>query len=1188
MFKWLLDNSLTNRLLVIIASVVLMAYGAFTLSRTPVDVFPDLNKPTVTIMTEAGGMAAEEVEQLITFPLETTMNGLPGVESVRSTSSAGLSFLYVTFDWSTDIFRARQLVSERLSSMEEGIAEGVVPRMGPISSIMGEIMQIAIPVDPSKISPMAVREYADWVLRPRLLSVPGVAQVIPIGGEVRQFQVQPNTTRMAELGITHDQLEGALKGYSSNTSGGFLELNGREYLIRNLGRTSRLDDLKNLALTSKNGQPILMRQIAEVTFAAALKRGDAGYEGKPAVILGIQKQPTADTIALTKSIEDALVGLKASLPAGMEAPRVTFRQASFIEASITTLQGKLIGASIFVAVILFFFLGTLRPTIIALTAIPVSIFITALVFKYFGLSINTMTLGGLAIAIGGLVDDAVVGVENVLRRLKADRANHPHSRLHPIEIVAHATMEVRSAILYATVIIVLVFIPLFALPGLEGKLFVPLGIAFIVSTLASLIVSVTVTPVLSFYLLPRMKNLDHGDTKVLAWLKARYRSSLQGVLDRPKAAMAAAGAAVLVAAAAVPFFPTTFLPPFNEGTLLIGLRLNPGVTLTESSALARQAEVLVKQVPEVTHVGRRSGRAELDEHAEGVHVSELDVGLKPTAELTRSMDEIKADIRKRLVNLPAALEIGQPISHRIDHMLSGVRSQIAIKIFGEDLDALRGQADALRAKLAAIPGIADLQIEKQVLAPQIKVRIDYAAAAQYGVPAPQVLSALQALVEGEKVTQIVEGSRRFALVVKLPESARSVEGLGQILIETPNGRIPLVEDRHHRGRRRPEPDQPRRRQAAHRAVGQCVGARSVGDRGRHPQGGRRDEAARGLLHHPGRPVPGPGGGLAPRRPAVHRVADADVRGAVQPLQVGGAVGADHGEHPARAGRRGDRPVAVGPAAERGSPGRLHHAGRHLGAQRHPEGQPLHQPDALRGRVLRPEDDPARLAGAAEPGADDRAGHGFCAGPAAVRGRAARHRGAAPGGRGDLLRPDQLDPARHLPHARDVLALRAQAGRSADGRQGRRGALISSPVHTHHPERTLMKTQALLASITLALAGSAFAAGDKHDHAHEHKPLHGGVVVEVKDMDYELVAKPTVIQLHLRDHGKAGRPVQGHRQAHAADRHREAGGRTEAGRRQARSHRQLQGRPGHQGRGRRDGRRQAVHGTLHPEVRLPAP
>lgn len=791
MFKWLLQNSLRNRLLVIIGSVVLMAYGAFTLSRTPVDVFPDLNKPTVTIVTEAGGMAAEEVEQLITFPLETTMNGLPGVESVRSVSSAGLSFLYVTFDWSTDIFRARQLVSERLASMEEGIAAGVTPRMGPISSIMGEIMQIAIPVDTGKISPMAVREYADWVLRPRLLSVPGVAQVIPIGGEVRQFQVQPNTVRMGELGITHEQLEAALKGYSGNTSGGFLELNGREYLIRNLGRTSRLDDLSNLALTAKNGQAILLRQIAEVTFAAAPKRGDAGFEGKPAVILGIQKQPTADTIALTLALEEALVGMKASLPPGMEAPQVTFRQASFIEASITTLQGKLIGASVFVAVILFFFLGTLRPTVIALTAIPVSIFITALVFKYFGLSINTMTLGGLAIAIGGLVDDAVVGVENVLRRLKEDRIKHPEHRLHPVELVARATMEVRSAILYATVIIVLVFIPLFALPGLEGKLFVPLGIAFIVSTLASLVVSVTVTPVLGYYLLPRMKSLDHGDTRMLAWLKARYSNGLQAVLARPKAALVAAGAAVLVAGAAVPFFPTTFLPPFNEGTLLIGLRLNPGVTLAESSALARQAEVLVKQVPEVTHVGRRSGRAELDEHAEGVHVSELDVGLKPTAELTRTMDEIKGDIRARLVNLPAALEIGQPISHRIDHMLSGVRSQIAIKIFGEDLDALRGQAEVLRAKLAAIPGIADLQIEKQVLAPQIKVRIDYAAAAQYGVPAPQVLTTLQSLVEGEKVAQIVEGGRRFALVVRLPEAARSIEGLGQILIETPSGRIPL-------------------------------------------------------------------------------------------------------------------------------------------------------------------------------------------------------------------------------------------------------------------------------------------------------------------------------------------------------------------------------------------------------------
>jgi HME family heavy-metal exporter len=791
MFKWLLEASLANRLLVLIGSAVLMAYGAWTLSRTPVDVFPSLDRPTVNVMTEAGGMAAEEVEQLITFVLETAMNGLPGVESVRSVSSSGLSFVYVTFDWGTDIFRARQMVSERLSSMEEGMPEGVVPRMGPISSIMGEILQVAIPVDPAKTSPMAVREYADWVLRPRLLAIPGVAQVIPIGGEVRQFQVQPNTRRMSELGISHEQMEAALKGFSANTSGGFLELNGREVLIRNLGRTSRLEDLQNLALTAKEGQPILLRQVADVAFAAAPRRGDAGFDGKPAVILGIQKQPTADTIALTRAVEEAVATMKASLPAGMEAPRITFRQASFIEASIDNLKGKLVGASIFVAAILFLFLGTVRPTVIALTAIPVSILLTALVFRYFGLSINTMTLGGLAIAIGGLVDDAVVGVENVMRRLKEDRAKPVAERQGTLQLVARATMEVRSAILYATIIIVLVFVPLFALPGMEGRLFVPLGVAFIVSTLASLIVSVTVTPVLSAMLLPGMKSIGHGDTRFLAWLKRRYANGLGGVLRRSKSAVVAGIIAVVGAMAAVPFFPTTFLPPFNEGTLLVGLRLNPGVTLAESAALARQAEILVRQVPEVTYVGRRSGRAELDEHAEGVHVSELDVGLKPARELTRPMGDISAEIRSRLVNMPAAVSIGQPISHRIDHMLSGVRSQIAIKVFGEDLDTLRAQADLLRSRFASVPGVADLEVEKQVLAPQIKIRVDYQAAAQYGVPAPQVLATLQNLVEGERVTQIVEGGRRFALVVKLPDEARSASGLEGLLIETPTGRVPL-------------------------------------------------------------------------------------------------------------------------------------------------------------------------------------------------------------------------------------------------------------------------------------------------------------------------------------------------------------------------------------------------------------
>jgi HME family heavy-metal exporter len=785
-FNWIVDASLRNRLLVLALATVLMAYGVLTALRTPVDVFPDLNRPTVTVMTEAGGMAPEEVETLITFPVETSMTGLPGVANVRSVSSAGLSFVYVTFDWDVDIYRARQLVSERLGIVREQIPAEVVPRMGPVSSIMGEIMQVAIPIDPAKIDPMRVREYADWVLRPRLLTIPGIAQVIPIGGEVRQFQVQPDTVRMAALGITLGDLESALKGFASNTSGGFLESNSREYLIRNVGRTSRLEDLRGLALATNAGQPILLQQIADVRFAAAVKRGDAGFGGQPAVILGLQKQPTADTIRVTQAVEAALEDLQRSLPPGMQAPRVTFRQASFIEASIGTLQGKIAAAAVVVAVILYLFLGNLRTTIIALSAIPMSIFITVLVFRYFGLSINTMTLGGLVIGIGALVDDAVVGVENVVRRLRENRRKH--SPLDAFRVVARATMEVRSAIVYATVIIVLVFVPLFVLPGLEGRLFIPLGVAYIVAILASMLVSVTLTPVLAYYLLPGMKGLEHGEPRFVEWLKARYRGGLEWTLARPRAVVAAAALAVTAAAATVPFFPTTFLPPFNEGSVLVGLRLNPGVTLAESVRVAQQAERLVAEVPEVEHVGRRSGRAELDEHAEGVHVSELDLKMRRS---DRSTEEIYGDIRQRLSVLPAAINIGQPISHRIDHMLSGVRAQIAIRIVGEDLDTLRGQAAALRDRLARIPGIADLEVEKQVLAPQIRVRIDYAAAARYGVPASHILQALQTLVDGERVTQVIEGNRRFDLVVRLPEAARSAQGLRTLMIETPGGRIPL-------------------------------------------------------------------------------------------------------------------------------------------------------------------------------------------------------------------------------------------------------------------------------------------------------------------------------------------------------------------------------------------------------------
>lgn len=789
MFKQLVYFALHNRLITLVASLVLLAYGGFTLTRLPVDVFPNLNKPTVTIQAEAGGMAPEEVEQLITFPLETAMAGIPGVEGTRSVSSVGLSFVYVSFDWKTDIYRARQLVGERLAAAREALPPGVSHvGMGPVSSVMGEIMLLALPIDVAKTTPMAVREYADFVIRPRLLSLPGVAQVAPIGGEVRQYQVQPDSARMAALGVTLEQIADTLKGFSANTSGGFLELNAREYLIRNIGRTTRLEDLANMPVAYKNQQAVLLQQVASVTFAPAIKRGDAGLNGQPAVILGIQKQPDADTVKLTRQIEAALDELKKGLPAGMGTPKVTMRQASFIEASVNTLQGKLVAAGMVVAAVLYFFLLNLRTTLIALTAIPLSVMLTVVVFQYFGFSINTMTLGGLTIAIGGLVDDAVVGVENVLRRLKENRHADPQARLGPLELIAGATLEVRSAIVYATVIIVLVLLPLFFLPGIEGRLMQPLAVAYIVSLLASMLVSVTVTPVMAYYLLPHIKGLEHGDTRVQTWVKTRYAGALQTVLHAPKGWVLAGAAAVVLAGAVVPFFPTTFLPPFNEGVALVGVRLNPGTTLAETARIGAVAEKALAPVPEIEHVGRRSGRAELDEHAEGVHVSELDLRLQRS---DRSVAEIYADIRSRIASLPAAISIGQPISHRIDHLLSGVRAQIAIKVYGDDLDTLRGQAEALRHRLGSVGGLVDLEVEKQVLTPQITVTVDYDRARGYGIAPPRLLQELQMLIDGEKVTQIVEGSRRFDLVLRLPEAARGLEGLRKLLIDTPAGRVPL-------------------------------------------------------------------------------------------------------------------------------------------------------------------------------------------------------------------------------------------------------------------------------------------------------------------------------------------------------------------------------------------------------------
>jgi len=786
MFELIIRASLKQRLIVLGMSLLLIIYGAITLRQMPVDVFPDLNKPTVTLMTEAGGMAPEEVEQLVTFPIESGMNGMPGVTRVRSVSGIGLSIIYVEFEWGSDIYRNRQQIAERLNLVRDQLPPGVVPQLGPISSIMGEILLIAIPADPARISPMTVREYADWVMRPRLLTIPGVAQVIPIGGEVRQYRVELRPAQLQALGVEREKLEAALRDFGANTSGGFLEVQGREYLIRQIGRSARIEDLQNLVVTVRNGQPIVLKQLAAVKLAPAIKRGDGSFQGKPAVILSVQKQPAADSVLLTREVEKAIEELARSLPEGIEAPSFLFKQADFIEHSVNNVEEALRDGAILVAVILFLFLLNLRTTIISLMAIPVSLLATALVFRYFGLSINTMTLGGLAIAIGELVDDAVVGVENVLRRLKLNRAA---STPRPVvEVIAAATLEVRSAIVYATVIIVLVFVPLFVLPGIEGRLFTPLGVAYIVSILASMIVSVTLTPVMAYYLLPQMKQLHAGDSPLVIWLKRMDARLLHWSFARARGLLIGALLLVLLVAASVPFFPRSFLPPFNEGTLTVNVLLNPGTSLSESNRIGTLAEQLVADVPEVTKVGRRTGRAELDEHAEGVHYTEMDVDLKAS---DRGRAEIIADIRQRLGTLPAASNVGQPISHRLDHLLSGVRAQIALKIYGDDLDTLRGLAAELRARLAQIPGVTDLQIEKQVLIPQVKIHLDYEQAARYGVAPGNLLRSLEEMIEGERISEIVEGNRRFDLLVRLPESARGPQALADLLIETPSGHVPL-------------------------------------------------------------------------------------------------------------------------------------------------------------------------------------------------------------------------------------------------------------------------------------------------------------------------------------------------------------------------------------------------------------
>ena len=784
MFTLLVTQSLRNRLLVLALAAVLVVYGAFTATKLPVDVFPDLNRPTVTIMSEAEGLAPQEVEQLVTFPVETQMNGLPGVTRVRSVSGVGLSVIYVEFDWGTDIYRNRQQVSERLAMVRPQLPPTVNPMMGPVSSIMGQIVMVALTGD--RVSPMELREIADFTIRPRLLAIPGVAQVIPMGGEVRQFRVAPQPAALRALGVTQAQLETALAQFGTNTGGGFTDQYAREYLIRNLGRTMDLDDLRNMVVATVETRPVYLRQVAEVSFAARVKRGDAGYMGAPAVVVSVEKQPGVDTVRLTREVETALAEITAGLPEGVRADRLIFRQADFIETSIRNVETVLAEAVAVVAVVLFAFLLNVRTTAISLAAIPVSILATAIVFHLAGLSINTMTLGGLAIAIGELVDDAVVDVENIFRRLGENRRlGNPRS---VFAVVVAASNEVRSGIVYATMVIVLVFVPLFALSGIEGRLFAPLGQAYIVSILASLLVSITLTPVLAYYLLPGLKRLEEHESGLVRVLKRLNAAALRLALAHRRPVLAGAALAVAAAGFAATTLPRAFLPPFNEGSFTVNMTFNPGISLAESNRVGLIAEKLLLDIPGVKAVGRRTGRAELDEHAEGVHSSEIEVALDEGAK--RPKESLVADIRGRLAALPVAVNVGQPISHRLDHMLSGVRAEIALKVFGEDLDALRRVANSLRDRMAAIPGLVDLQVERQVRIPQLEVRVDYTRAALYGVQPAAVVEQISRLSNGRVVSTVVDGVRRFDVVLRLSENRRTTTGLGDLLLETPSGWVP--------------------------------------------------------------------------------------------------------------------------------------------------------------------------------------------------------------------------------------------------------------------------------------------------------------------------------------------------------------------------------------------------------------
>ena len=794
MLDKIIHFSLHNRLLILVASVLLLIGGTYTAFHTEVDVFPDLNAPTVVVMTEAGGMAAEEVEQLVTFPIETAVNGATGVRRVRSSSTTGFSVVWVEFDWDTDVYLARQIVSEKLAAASEDFSANVgKPTLGPQSSILGELLIVGLTADSTSM--LDLRTLADWTIRPRLLSTGGVAQVAVLGGDIKEYQILLHPERMKYYGVTLSEVMDFTRGMNQNTNGGVIYEYGNEYIVRGVLSTTDVNKMaRSVVKLGAGGAPVMLEDIADVKVGAQQpKLGLASEKGKPAVLITVTKQPNTGTIELTEKLEEALKDLQKNLPADVKVSTDTFRQSRFIESSISNVQSSLYEGAIFVVIVLFLFLANTRTTVISLVTLPLSLVVTILVLHYMGLSINTMSLGGMAIAIGSLVDDAIVDVENVWKHLRANHSLPQAERRSVVDVVFHASREVRMPILNSTLIIVVSFVPLFFLTGMEGRMLIPLGIAFIVSLFASTVVALTLTPVLCSYLLgSNFKNEGlPKEAFVARWLRKYYEAALMWALSHKRPVLISTVVVFLLALGAFFTLGSSFLPSFNEGSFTINVSSMPGISLEESDKIGRQAEELLLSIPEIQTVARKTGRAELDEHALGVNVSEIEA---PFELKDRSHKEVLADVRKKMSVITGAnIEIGQPISHRIDAMLSGTQASIAIKLFGDDLNKMFSLGNQIKSAISDVEGVADLNVEQQVERPELKIVPRREMLAKYGISLPQFNEFITVNMAGETVSQVYEKGRSFNLVVRAGEDSRgSIEHVKNLMIDDAEGRkIPL-------------------------------------------------------------------------------------------------------------------------------------------------------------------------------------------------------------------------------------------------------------------------------------------------------------------------------------------------------------------------------------------------------------